>query len=88
MPGKMDQVRKPASVCGYLRFEVYIIGKNFGTCEPDCADPRIRCALECATVEAIRDLPLQTVLFDLVLEGAAADAEELGCLRSILVGFV
>jgi hypothetical protein len=30
---------------------------------------------------------LQTVFFDFVLEGAAADAKELSCLRSILVGF-
>ena len=31
---------------------------------------------------------LQTVFFDFVLEGAAADAEKLGCLCSILVGFI
>lgn len=31
---------------------------------------------------------LEAVLFDLVLEGPAADAEEFRCLGSILIGFV
>jgi hypothetical protein len=31
---------------------------------------------------------LQAVFFYLVLEGAAADAKELGCFCSILIGFI
>ena len=31
---------------------------------------------------------LQTIFFDFVLEGAAADAEKLSCFCSILIGFI
>ena len=31
---------------------------------------------------------LKTVFFYFVLEGATADAQELGCLGSILIGFI
>jgi hypothetical protein len=31
---------------------------------------------------------LETVFFNLILEGAAADAQEFGCLRPILIGFI
>jgi hypothetical protein len=31
---------------------------------------------------------LQTVFFDFILEGAAADAKEFSCFCSVLIGFI